>query len=314
MNIFNDSSEFVREASGNLNPNATFTQVVTEYLVAENAAIDNLNVDQSAVFTGGIETNALKIDGLNNGDILISDASSNIDGLNIGPNKNVLVSNGTQPAWTNAIDVNQVTSNSIKINGTSQGDLLTIDNTSNIARLPISISGYFLISDGTNPQWEPIPDPFIMGSAQINNNLQLVSFPNQNLFTNSSGFVVAERSQLHQLGAKSFNSTSTQIYGTQSWAMTNNAWYKLSINLFTSNTVPFHGIVQLSDAITTIQLAAFNYDGNNLATVTLHLILKNNFATGTLAITIIAQTTSGTATLSDGTIFLERISEPIEHV
>ena len=76
-----------------------------------------------------LTTNTLTIPGGAKGDILfIGDNIGTIDGLNIGTVNDVLVSDGTIPQYTNALNVNTVRANSMRINGLGNGNLMVGSN------------------------------------------------------------------------------------------------------------------------------------------------------------------------------------------
>jgi hypothetical protein len=214
-NIYNDS-----------NPPATsniLDSLVVKNLIAENAAIDNLNVDQSAVFEN------MKINTITDNAILVG-KTSGIEGLSPGVNHDVLVSDGTQPVWTNSLNINTLTVNDITVPGTFNGDLIVFNSSQTIQRLGIGPSGTFLISDGTNPTWNALPNPITLGTVIVNENLFLTSFPDRTLITNGIGQVVSERQKFRSGGA-TLTTTPTQIYGVVEWNFTQNAWYAVKIQI-----------------------------------------------------------------------------------
>src|SRR5574343_279727 len=130
-NIFNSSST----GGGN-----NFTNLTVQNLVAENAAIDNINVDGSAVFDT-IQPHSIAIHNLNPGDVLYIASPHDVNGLTIGPANNVMTSTGSIPAWTNSLTINSVTSNQLQIPGTSNGDLLVMNGSGVAQRLAVGAAG-----------------------------------------------------------------------------------------------------------------------------------------------------------------------------
>lgn len=294
MNIFNDSSAYVTS-------NENFSNLTAQNAIIENAAIDNLNVDQSAVF------NNLAINGFNNGDILISQNSGIIDGLTISANNDVLCSNGVNPEWRNDLTINDLTCNTLSIPTTAQGDLLIMNSAQQATRLIIGPSGTFLISNGTDPQWEPLPNPLIVGSEQVNGILELTQYSNCNIFTDNTGFLINERAKFTQGGTQGFTTIPTQFYGSATWYMTNNAWYKLKVLLVSSNSNSFFGNVKINAT----PIAYFHYIGPQTNTISIDQIYQHNGSTGLQGIALEAQTSSGISSISYYQIYLERISEPV---
>lgn len=218
MNIYNNSGATFSNEPGNLE------NLSVKNLTAENAEIDNLNVDMSAVFTGGIQTNSLNITNLNNGDLLFKQSNA-IDGLSIGPNNNILNSNGSAPFWSNNATLNKIITNELEIINTNPGDLLV--GGPNFQRLPIGSSGFFLQSDGVNPSWSPIPNPFIVGNLIVDGSLQLTNYIDGPLMT-VGNTVSAERNQIKIFNA-SFSTTLTQYYGSVEWNLLPNRHYLLTV-------------------------------------------------------------------------------------
>ena len=103
-----------------------------------------------------IDTSALRINGAAKGDVLITDALGNVEGVQLGPQGYALVSNingNGLPAYSNSLTMNSVTATSFTIPGTVNGDLLVMNSSQTAARLPIGPDGAFLVSNGTVPSW-----------------------------------------------------------------------------------------------------------------------------------------------------------------
>ena len=280
--------------------------------------------DTSSASDNVITVSGIKILGATKGQILfIGDTNGTVDGLDLGTTNDVLIagSNGI-PEYTNTLNINTITVNDFKINNTVLGDLLQVYGSPlQISRVPIGSPNQILsVGSVSNAVWQNLQSlinsssPLTIPQLTVSNGFQLSSYPNIFLHTDGSGNIISQRSQYTSLGTKSFNNTPTDLYSNVTWSVVNGAWYTLKINLFTSNTTPFHGTVEMEDSNSSVQLGAFNYDGYNLSTIGLDFVLQNSFPTGLVAFTITAQTTSGTATLSNGTIYLERVPAPIIHV
>ena len=100
-----------------------------------------------------ITTNGLVIPKANNGDILITDSNHAVSGLTIGPVNYVLQSNGSQPQWSNTLNLNTVTSTAYIIPGTSVGDLFTVNGANTLIRVPLGSGNSKLISGGGQFNW-----------------------------------------------------------------------------------------------------------------------------------------------------------------
>lgn len=105
------------------------------------------------------------------GDVLFIGPQKQIDGLAIGPNKYVLESNGSQPAWTNALDINSIKATQYTIPGTFHGDLFTVNAFNNLERVPIGGAGNILTSTGTEYAWQPLdlPNPLSIQNLTLTN-------------------------------------------------------------------------------------------------------------------------------------------------
>lgn len=117
-----------------------------------------------------------------------------------------------------------------------------MNNLSQATRFAVGTSGQFLISDGVNPTWNALPNPFIIGSFQANGNIQFSNYTDSNIFTDGTGFLISERPKFTQGGSQGFTTTPSQFYGSATWHMTNGAWYKLKIAMVASFTNKFLGI------------------------------------------------------------------------
>lgn len=115
----------------------------------------------SDITTSTIEiTTGLNIQNAQKGGLLCcEDNSGNIGQINLGPQNYVFISNlagSNLPEWSNQINVNDITTNLITYNGTTRGDLLVCEATSNVGRLPIGPSNTVLYSNGLDVGWQSI--------------------------------------------------------------------------------------------------------------------------------------------------------------
>ena len=123
------------------------------------------------------------------GDVLFIGNQKQITGLQIGPNKYLLESNGSQPAWTNALDINSIKSTQYTIPGTTHGDLFTVNNLNNLERVPIGASGDILTSNGTEFFWQALdlPNPLNIQNLTLTNGTlslsnSVIADPNKQYF------------------------------------------------------------------------------------------------------------------------------------
>lgn len=307
MNIFNDVNGI--NNTNNSGGTSSFTNLTVQNLVAQNAEIDNLACDVSAVFTGGIETNALQMSSLSSGDILVTSNSGVVNGLAIAVNNDVLTSNGVTPVWTNSLTLNSLNSNSLGINGTSNGDLLVMNSSSIANRLAIGSSGYFLISNGSIPQWEPLPSPLTLGSLIVNSTCQFTNYLNKTLITDNSGALVSETPQLSTNGSTSFSTTTSTIYSYGTWSFSGGGWYKVKWDITTSNTTSFHGNIGINN----VPIQYINYLGSNIETLCGDFIYQYTGASSSTVGIEIILTSSGTSNLSGFNIYVERVPAPNSH-
>lgn len=299
-NIFNDSAEPIREAGGTTSGN--FTNLTVQNLIAENAAIDNLNVDNSLITTG------IQITGLSTHSILTTNNDTTVNSLIHGNNNDVLTCNGLDPVWTNSLILQNLQTNTLKIPTTLNGDILVFNGSSEAQRLGVGTSGQFLISDGTNPTWNDLPNPLILGGLQLNGNAQLTSFPNRTLITDNTGFIVSEQPQ-YTSGSGSLTTTPTQIYGVVSWQFTQNAWYSLKFQINTSTNTAFHGNV----FVNSILIGYVNNIGGFPNTWYCEFTYNHTASTGTYPISLDNfVTSSGTANYTFS-IKVERTPTPDIH-
>lgn len=302
-NIFNDSSQAIRESGGSTNGN--FTNLTVQNLIAQNAAIDNLNVDVSAIVA------SLEVTNLANHSIVTVGSGGALNGLAVGSNNDVLISNGLDALWSNSLQLQNLQTNTLKIPTTLNGDLIVFNSSSQAQRLGVGTSGQFLISDGTNPTWNNLPNPLILGGLQVNGNVQLTTFPNSTIITDPTGFIVSEQPQYATSGTVTFNTTPTQLYGNATWTMSNNSWYKIKVAMTTLATLAFYGDIQIAAGIQQY----FYYPGSQTQTIINEIIYQYTGASSaTVGIAINAQSVSGTASITALSIYVERIPVPNIHL
>ena len=149
----------------------------------------------NASIGSSVFTNSLNLAGASVGDILIIGSVSAgyglVDTLTIGNNDDIMTVIGGLPGWSNQVNVNRVVSNTLKINSTQRGDLLVVDASGDLARLPSGLSGQVLTATGLNNDlnWQNINivDPLILNDIQTNNSLvALNSFTTDSLKINGT--------------------------------------------------------------------------------------------------------------------------------
>lgn len=299
-NIFNDSSEPIREAGGTINGN--FTNLIVQNLIAENAAIDNLNVDVSLITTG------LKITGITDHSILTAGVGGVVNGLLPGSNNDVLVSNGLDALWVNSLILQNLQTNTLTIPTTLNGDIIIFNSSSQAQRLGVGSSGQFLISDGTNPTWNNLPNPLILGGLQLNGNAQLTSFVNNTLITDNTGFIVSEQPQ-YTSGSGTLTTTPSQIYGTVDWQFTQNAWYSLKFQINKTGGNPFTGTC----LVNSIVIGFVEFTTTNNDTWYCEFTYNHTPATGIYAISLNNFVSTSTSSYSFS-VRVERMPIPIIRV
>lgn len=305
-NIYNDSSESVRQSGSSTNGN--FTNLNATNATIDNAIIHNLAVDNVDVSTT-ITTPSLSIPSLNDKDLLIMNGPT-VDGLTVGTNNDILKVSAGSPSWSNFINLDTINTNVLSINGTSNGDIFTV-NAGNVARIPISTSGYFLQSDGSFPSWSPLPNPLIVGNLQINGTLQTTSYLNRTLMTDSTGFIVSEQPQFNTTtGSFGLTTTDTQFYGNATWSMTQNAFYKIHVSINFDTTTQVYG----QFIIDTVLQQAYNSPSGAINSINMTIIYQHLTAsTNSVSFQLTGRTITGTANITKYTIYVERVPFPDLH-
>jgi len=139
MNIYNDSN-YASQSS--LPSDATFDSITANDIIIPNSQ---------------------------NGDILFTNASKEINGLNIGPINYLLQSSSVEPQWTNIIKINTITSLQYIIPGTAVGDLFTVTSGGALERVAIGTAGQKLISNGSIFEWAFNGNQYFTNSGTGNN-------------------------------------------------------------------------------------------------------------------------------------------------
>jgi hypothetical protein len=178
-------------------------------------------------------TNNLRLTGANDG--LLEVVGSNVGDIPNGPIRYLLEidQSNNRPAWTNNIKVDEVETNTIKINGTSRGDLLVMDNSNEASRLPVGSSGQILTSNGITPEWQALilPDPFNLNDLTINNSLRISNLTNGFLYVNNTGNVSrVQNSHYQELLSYPISFTSLQTLITFPFNVISGFTYKVSVN------------------------------------------------------------------------------------
>ena len=136
-----------------------------------------------------VTSNDIVIPASNPGDLLFIGSAKQITGLAPGPNKYLLESNGSAPAWTNALDINSIKAVQYTIPGTFHGDLFTVDSFNNLERVAIGMAGDILTCTGTEFAWQPLdfPNPLSLQNITLTNGTlslvnSVISDPNKQYF------------------------------------------------------------------------------------------------------------------------------------
>lgn len=188
------------------------------------------SLPSTATFTS-LETGGLVLTGASHGDVLFIGVSSQVEGLTIGPNNYVLVSNGTEPAWSNTLVLNEVQTTELKIDGIQNGDIIIGQSDTSFARLPIGALGNVLTVNSFGvPQWQniDIPDPLILNDLQLDISLKLPYLANGQIFI-SGGTIYSEAPKIQNFaGVKVFGSAGN--IDTFFFSSIAGRKYKISVN------------------------------------------------------------------------------------
>lgn len=126
----------------------------------------------------------LKLTGADPDCLLKTDSNSNVVTFTNGPARYLIEVDGTslKPEWTNSIKVDEIETNTIKINNTTQADILVIgDNLGNVERLVRGPNNYILCSDDNT---------FGLNYKSI---YDLISLPTGQVFADQNGRFFTDR-------------------------------------------------------------------------------------------------------------------------
>jgi len=207
---------------------------MSKNIYSESGYTSNQNIQANEITTNEITTGGITIPGSNKGDILIIGDSNSVEGLQLGTTNDILVSNPSSnglPGYTNAININTVTCNDIKINNVETGDLLLGVTSNYLERLPIGVSGNILTSDGTNPFWQEIilPDPLTIQDLVLTNSLKLSYLNKGFILSDSSGNIYTENALYSTSSSPITFTSSTGLYNIYP-NVTTNRNYKVSVS------------------------------------------------------------------------------------
>lgn len=141
------------------------------------------SLPSTAIFTS-ITSNDYIIPASQEGDILYTNANHEINGLLIGPQNYLLQSSGSVPQWSNTLNINTVQTTSLKIPGTTHGDLFTVDNNNTFERVAIGPANSILSSNGTEFSWYlmNVSGPvFIKNNTLLSETIQIFEYGVSNL-------------------------------------------------------------------------------------------------------------------------------------
>lgn len=205
-------------------------------------------------------SNNLTLQGANNG--LLEVLNQNVVDIPNGPDRYVLeidqVTN--RPAWTNNVKTDTLETNTLKINNTFEGDLLTFNSGGvDIVRLPLGTSGQLLVSNGLQPEWQNliVPDPLVLNDVTIDNSLKITNEVKGIAFINNSKYVVSEDVQVLNFidsGSAAFLSPVTNILVSSFFVnLVSGRRYRLNLSFIYSCTntlvirIPFNGGMPAKD-------------------------------------------------------------------
>lgn len=253
-----------------------------------NQTIDNLTVNDS-----------LTLNGAPPNQLLITETGGKVAVFPNGPSNYVLIIDSLtmSPAWTNDVILQNVTTNTITIPGTTTGDLLVTDDTSGtIDRLPIGTPGQVLsVGDVGRPEWQDIilPNPLTLNNLIITTNLKLYGGAGC-VFVDGSSNVYTERNQVYNdFGVRNYSTTQGTISVYLSWNTIAGRKYKLSVNFSNGNNYPTnYSILSLRYGASTVKTA---YSIGPLDVLHFEYIFTET-VTGTHSSDILAQTSVSTST------------------
>jgi hypothetical protein len=152
------------------------------FLFNKISAQDNLDVNHLTV------NQELTLKGATPNELLITNSSSDIVTFNNGPDRYLLEIDSTShtPKWTNNILVDDITTNTMTINNTFIGDLLTIgDNIGSVDRLPNGLNNQVLCVDTSLAY--PLKYKYVNQLLGLSNGVVFAD-GSQNLFTERATF------------------------------------------------------------------------------------------------------------------------------
>lgn len=187
-----------------------------------------------------ISSNTINIPNSVAGDLLYINANKDITGLAIGPQNYVLQSSGTEPQWTNTLNINTVQTNALRINNTFLNDMYCTDSNNNLLRIPIGNDGDILKYGGGTIGWGELvlPDPLTLNDLNVANSLKLTNQVNGPAFIRSNQ-VVSSPVQYWFIPGTGGNvpSSDTQIFSINSTCVQGRN-YKIEISGSFISTVP----------------------------------------------------------------------------
>ena len=251
-----------------------------------NLTVNTLTVNQKLTLNGATPNSLLSTD--NTGSIIPFLSGPDNYLLSVDPSSN-------NPAWTNNIIIDRVQTNTFKIFGTSEGDILQVSN-GDIARIPIGTTGQLLaVGDTNNVQWQDLilPDPLSIQDLTITTNLKLgLGFGS--LFVDGSNNVYSESNQSFQdTNAVAYDTTGVFIISTTSnFTTISGRRYCLSCNFEVNNFPTAYSIFHMKKNGTALRTSIS--DGQ-LDVIHMQYIFTET-VTGLINVNLDAISSAGTAT------------------
>lgn len=184
------------------------------YLYNKINAQDNFEVNQLTV------NQKLHLTGSTANELLITDANSDVVNFTNGPDRYLLeIDSATHaPAWTNNISIDDITTNTMTINNTQQGDVLVIGDTQgSVDRLPLGLNNTVLAVDTSGGY------PLKYKSID-----SILNLSQGKLFVDNTGIIYTDQSSYGISGAVVFSS-STVLYSINK-TVVNGRNYKASVS------------------------------------------------------------------------------------
>jgi len=265
-----------------------------------NLNVNTLTINQDLTLTGA-PINSL----------LITDPNSNVIAFTNGPANYILAIDPLliKPSWTNDIIVDRVQTNSMKIFGTQEGDILQVSN-GDIARVAIGTTGQILtVGDTNNVQWQDLilPDPLSIQDLTLTTSLHINFGTGGKLFVDSNSKIVySELTQNYQdNNSTNYTDIGLIVLSTYfSFSTVSGRKYCLSCNFGNGNSVPNISFINMKIGNTVIKSCSKYYAIIGLNdNIHFQYVFTAN-TTGLITVSLEGQTSTGQNTASNFTWLL----------